>query len=114
MSLGPGLATTRNRSTTAMDEQAKVHPGRRDKRDLLRRNFSAAAPNPKRCGDITEIPTPVRASFTWPRSRYLDLCGPRLLACPMSDYPDASWRTFRGGLAVLCRATYRCRCGGTS
>ena len=56
MSLGPGLATTRNRSTTAMDEQAKVHPGRRDKRDLLR-NFSAAAPNQKRCGDITEIPT---------------------------------------------------------
>jgi putative transposase len=31
--------------------------GQRDKRDLLRRNFSAAAPNQKRCGDITEIPT---------------------------------------------------------
>jgi hypothetical protein len=39
-----------------MDEQAKVNPWQRDKRDLLCRNLSAAAPNQKRCGGITEFP----------------------------------------------------------
>jgi transposase InsO family protein len=40
-----------------MDGRPRSIRGQRDKRDLLRRNFSAAAPSQKRCGDITEIPT---------------------------------------------------------
>ena len=40
-----------------MDEQAKINPGQRGNRDLLRRNMSATASNQKRCDDFAEIPT---------------------------------------------------------
>jgi putative transposase len=42
--------------------------------------------NSKWCGDITEIPTDEGKLYL---ASVLDLCGRRLLACPMSDHPDA-------------------------
>lgn len=65
---------------TRQDKKAPKFP------DLVNRDFSAAAPNLKWCGDITEIPTNEGKLFL---ASVLDLCGRRLLACPMSEHPDA-------------------------
>jgi transposase InsO family protein len=53
--------------------------------DLLRRDFSAPAPNVKWCGDMTEIPTGEGKLFM---ATVIDLYSRRLLACPMSEHPD--------------------------
>jgi hypothetical protein len=65
--------------------------GQRDKRDLLRRNFSAPAPNQKRCGDIAGIPTDEgKLYLAWvPGSVRAAFAG-----CPMSDHPDAKLAYF--------------------
>jgi putative transposase len=55
--------------------------------DLLRRDFTAAAPNTKWCGDITEIPTEEGKLYL---AKVLDLCRRRLLACALSERPDAT------------------------
>ena len=54
--------------------------------DLLRRDFSASAPNVKWCGDMTEIPTDEGKLYM---ATVLDLFSRRLLACPTSEHPDA-------------------------
>jgi transposase InsO family protein len=65
---------------TRQDKKAPKFP------DLLKRDFSASAPNLKWCGDITEIPIDKGKLFL---ASVLDLCGRRLLACPLSEHPDA-------------------------
>lgn len=57
--------------------------------DLLNRDFTAAAPNLKWCGDITEIPTGQGKLYL---ATVLDLYSRRLLACPMSEHPNAALR----------------------
>ena len=54
--------------------------------DLLNRDFSASAPNVKWCGDVTEIPTGEGKLYL---ATVIDLYSRRLLACPISEHPDA-------------------------
>ena len=54
--------------------------------DLLKRDFTAPGPNLKWCGDITEIPTDEGKLYM---ATVLDLFSRRLLACPISEHPDA-------------------------
>jgi len=75
-----GRKPKRPRGLTKQDKKAPKFP------DLLRRDFTASAPNRKWCGDITEIPTDEGKLYL---ASVLDLCGRRLLACPMSEHPDA-------------------------
>ena len=75
-----GRKPKRSRGLTRQDRKAAKFP------DLLCRDFSAATPNLKWCGDITEIPTDEGKLYL---ASVLDLCGRRLLACPMSEHPDA-------------------------
>ena len=75
-----GRTLKRRKGLTRQDKKAPKFP------DLLRRDFTASAPNRKWCGDITEIPTDEGKLYL---ASVLDLYGRRLLACPMSDHPDA-------------------------
>jgi len=54
--------------------------------DLLKRDFSAPAPNVKWCGDMTEIPTAEGKLYL---ATVLDLFSRKLLACPTSEHPNA-------------------------
>jgi putative transposase len=54
--------------------------------DRLKRDFTAAAPNVKWCGDMTEIPTGEGKLYL---ATVLDLYSRRLLACPISEHPNA-------------------------
>ena len=95
-----GRPPKRRRGLTKQDKSAPVFA------DLLRRDFTAAAPNQKWCGDITEIPTDEGKLYL---ASVLDLCGRRLLACPMSEHPDAELTSaaikmaaaVRGGRGVI-------------
>jgi transposase InsO family protein len=95
-----GRKPKRPRGLTRQDKKAAKFP------DLLKRDFTATAPNLKWCGDITEIPTDEGKLFL---ASVLDLCGRRLLACPMSEHPDAELAgdamkmaaAVRGGRAVI-------------
>jgi transposase InsO family protein len=95
-----GRKPKRPKGLTRQDKKAAKFP------DLLKRDFNAAAPNLKWCGDITEIPTDEGKLFL---ASVLDLCGRRLLACPMSEHPDAELAgnamkmavAVRGGRAVI-------------
>jgi putative transposase len=95
-----GRKPKRPKGLTRQDKKAAKFP------DLLKRDFSAATLNLKWCGDITEIPTGEGKLFL---ASVLDLCGRRLLACPMSDHPDAELASdamkmaaaVRGGRAVI-------------
>jgi len=89
-----GRKPKRPRGLTRQDRKAAKFP------DLLRRDFSAAAPNQKWCGDITEIPTDEGRLYL---ASVLDLCGRRLLACPMSDHPDAELACDAIKMAVTVR-----------
>ena len=60
--------------------------------DLLRRDFTAAKPNMKWCGDITEIPTDEGKLYL---ATVLDLFSRKLLACPTSNTPTLSWARTR-------------------
>jgi transposase InsO family protein len=75
-----GRKPKRSRGLTKQDKTAPKFP------DLLRRDFSAAAPNRKWCGDITEIPTGEGKLYL---ATVLDLYSRRLLACPISEHPNA-------------------------
>lgn len=74
--------------------------------DLLRRDFTATAPNMKWCGDMTEIPTDEGKLYM---ATVLDLFSRRLLACPTSEHPNAQLAcdaikiaaTARGGRANI-------------
>ena len=89
-----GRKPKRPRGLTRQDRKAAKFP------DLLRRDFSAAAPNQKWCGDITEIPTDEGRLYL---ASVLDLCRRRLLACPMSDHPDAELACDSIKMAVTVR-----------
>ena len=52
----------------------------------MRRDFTAAAPNLKWCGDMTEIPTGEGKLYM---ATVLDLFSRKLLASPTSEHPDA-------------------------
>jgi putative transposase len=75
-----GRRRKRNRGLTRQDRTAPKFP------DLVRRDFSATAPNVKWCGDITEIPTDEGKLYL---ASVLDLHSRRLLASATSDHPDA-------------------------
>jgi transposase InsO family protein len=74
-----GRKPKRRKGLTKQDKAAAKFP------DLLRRDFTAAAPNRKWCGDVTEIPTDEGKLYL---ATVLDLFSRRLLACPTSDRPD--------------------------
>lgn len=75
-----GRKPKRRRGLTKQDKAAAKLP------DLLRRDFTAPAPNRKWCGDITEIPTDEGKLYL---ATVLDLFSRKLLACPTSEHPDA-------------------------
>ena len=75
-----GRKPKRRKGLTRQDRQAPKFP------DLLQRDFTASAPNVKWCGDITEIPTGEGKLYL---ATVLDLYSRRLLACPISEHPDA-------------------------
>jgi len=70
----------RTRGLTRQDKTAPKFP------DLVTRDFTAAAPNTKWCGDITEVPT---ASGKLYLATVIDLYSRRLLAAATSLHPDA-------------------------
>jgi transposase InsO family protein len=75
-----GRKPKRRKGLTKQDRVAAKFP------DLLRRDFTAPAPNVRWCGDITEIPTGEGKLYL---ATVLDLFSRRLLACPISEHPDA-------------------------
>jgi putative transposase len=107
-----GRKPKRRRGLTKQDKSAPVFA------DLLRRDFTAAAPNQKWCGDITEIPTDEGKLYL---ASVLDLCGRRLLACPMSEHPDAELTSaaikmaaaVRGGRGVIDQVIFHTDRGST-
>ena len=68
--------------------------------DLLKRDFTAAAPNLRWVGDMTEIPTDEGKLYL---ATVLDLCSRRLLAAPTSDHPNAELATDAIKMAVAVR-----------
>ncbi|MGO8851128.1 IS3 family transposase [Mycobacterium sp.] len=107
-----GRKPKRPKGLTRQDRKAAKFP------DLLRRDFSAAAPNQKWCGDLTEIPTDEGKLYL---ASVLDLCGRRLLACPMSEHPDVELAcdaikmavAVRGGKSVIDSAIFHTDRGST-
>jgi transposase InsO family protein len=75
-----GRKPKRRKGLTRQDRKAAKFP------DRLKRDFTAPAPNVKWCGDITEIPTGEGKLYL---ATVLDLYSRRLLACPISEHPDA-------------------------
>lgn len=75
-----GRKPKRRKGLTKQDRSAPKFP------DLLKRDFTAPAPNRRWCGDITEIPTDEGKLYL---ASVLDLFSRKLLACPTSEHPDA-------------------------
>jgi putative transposase len=75
-----GRKPKRSKGLTRQDKKAPKFG------DLLKRDFSAPAPNMKWCGDMTEIPTDEGKLYM---ATVLDLFSRRLLACPTSEHPNA-------------------------
>ncbi|MGH8967389.1 MAG: IS3 family transposase, partial [Actinomycetes bacterium] len=75
-----GRKSKRSKGLTRQDRTAPKFP------DLVKRDFTAAAPNVKWCGDITEIPTDEGKLYM---ATVLDLFSRKLLACPTSEHPNA-------------------------
>jgi transposase InsO family protein len=75
-----GRKPKRRKGLTRQDRKAVKFP------DLLRRDFTASAPNVKWCGDITDIPTEEGKLYL---ATVLDLFSRKLLACPTSEHPNA-------------------------
>ena len=73
-----GRKPKRRKGLTKQDREAPKFP------DLLKRDFTAPAPNVTWCGDITEIPTGEGKLYL---ATVLDLYSRRLLACPISEHP---------------------------
>jgi putative transposase len=95
-----GRKPKHSKGLTRQDKKAAKFP------DLVKRDFTAPAPNRKWCGDITEIPTDEGKLYL---ASVLDLFSRRLLACPTSEHPDAQLAcdairiaaAVRGGRAVI-------------
>lgn len=75
-----GRKPKRSKGLTRQDRKAAKFP------DLLRRDFTAPAPNQKWCGDMTEISTDEGKLYL---ATVLDLFSRKLLACPTSEHPNA-------------------------
>jgi putative transposase len=75
-----GRKPKHSKGLTRQDKKAPTFP------DLLRRDFTAPAPNMKWCGDMTEIPTEEGKLYL---ATVIDLYSRRLLACPSSEHPNA-------------------------
>jgi putative transposase len=75
-----GRKPKRSKGLTRQDKKAPRFP------DLVKRDFTAQAPNVKWCGDMTEIPTDEGKLYL---ATVLDLFSRRLLACPTSERPNA-------------------------
>ena len=83
----------RRKGTTRQDRSAPKFP------DLLRRDFTAAAPNLRWCGDITEIPTGGGKLYL---ATVIDLYSRRLLAAATSLRCDAELCAGEHGLSQDC------------
>jgi putative transposase len=92
-----GRKPKRSKGLTRQDKRAAKFP------DLLRRDFTAAAPNQRWCGDITEIPTGEGKLYL---ATVIDLYSRRLLACPISEHPNAEL----AGVAIKIAAAVRGGC----
>src|SRR5262249_25336077 len=107
-----GRQPRRRKGLTRQDRKAPKFP------DLLRRDFTAPAPNQKWCGDMTEIPTKEGKLYL---ATVLELFSCRLLACPTSEHPDAQLAcdainiaaAVRGGRAVIDRVIFHSDRGST-
>lgn len=75
-----GRVRKRRKGLTRPDRRKRPFP------DLVRRDFTAPAPNLKWCGDITEIPTDEGKLYL---ATALDLFSRRLLGYATSAHPDA-------------------------
>jgi putative transposase len=75
-----GRKPKHSKGLTRQDRKAPKFP------DLVKRDFTARAPNVKWCGDMTEIPTDEGRLYL---ATVLDLFSRRLLACPTSEHPNA-------------------------
>lgn len=84
----------RRKNLTQPDKKARPFP------DLLKRDFSASAPNVKWCGDMTEIPTDEGKLYL---STTIDLFSRRLLGYATSDHPDADLAVATIRMAVAAR-----------
>ena len=84
----------RRNNTTVRDKTKPVFP------DLLRRDFTAQAPNQRWVGDITEIPTAAGKLYL---ATVIDLYSRRLLGAAMSQRPDAELACSAIRMAVAAR-----------
>jgi putative transposase len=75
-----GRKPKHSKGLTRQDRMAPKFP------DLLKRDFTALAPNVKWCGDMTEIPTAEGKLYL---ATVIDLFSRKLLACPTSEHPNA-------------------------
>ena len=75
-----GRAKKRRKNLTRAEKNARVFP------DLIGRDFTAAAPNQKWVGDMTEIPTDEGKLY---QATVIDLFSRRLLGYATSPHPDA-------------------------
>ena len=89
-----GRKVRRNRGLTRQDRTKAKFP------DLLKRDFTAAVPNSRWVGDITEIPTDEGKLYL---ATVLDLCSRRLLAAPTCDHPNAELAMDAIKMAVAVR-----------
>lgn len=89
-----GRKPKRRKGLTVQDRTAPRFP------DLLRRDFTAPAPNVKWCGDVTEIPTDEGKLYL---ATVLDLFSRRLLACPTSEHPNTALCADAIKIAVAAR-----------
>ena len=89
-----GRKPKRRKGLTKQDKNAPVFP------DLLNRDFTAARPNLKWCGDVTEIPTDEGKLYL---ATVLDLFARKLLACPISEHPDTELCSDAIKIAVTAR-----------
>lgn len=107
-----GRKPKRRKGLTQQDKNAPKFP------DLVKRNFTAAAPNTRWCGNITEIPTDEGKLYL---ATVLDLFSRKLLACPTSRHPDSELAcdaikiatTVRGGRALVDGVVFHTDRGST-
>ena len=92
-----GLVARRIRRRGGLTRQDKTAP---KFPDLLKRGFTAAAPNTKWVGDMTEIPTACGKLYL---ATVIDLYSRRLLGAATSRHPDATLACAALEMAVVAR-----------
>jgi putative transposase len=92
-----GLVARRIRRRNGMNRQEKTAP---KFPDLLRRDFTASAPNSRWVGDMTEIPTAAGKLYL---ATVLDLYSRRLLGAATGLHPDAELACEAIKMAVAAR-----------